>query len=97
MKIKILEPAEKDLAEAFDFYQSQLTGLGKRFMDSFIQAVELIKLVPCGWIKVSKNTRRINVKGFPYLILYVIDGEIILITFVCHSHRDPNYYQKYFQ
>ena len=97
MKVKILSPAELQLKDAYEFYELQLEGLGSKFLESFLQTVNLIKKIPQGWRKVSKNTRRINVNNFPYLILYVLDNNTILITFVCHSHRAPSYYTKHYR
>lgn len=96
MKFKILKPAELELKEAYDYYESQLEGLGRRFVQAFVDTVQMIDKIPIGWRKVSANTRRINIKGFPYLVLYGIDGEDVIITFICHSHRDPEYYKKHF-
>lgn len=97
MIVKILEPAEKEVKEAFNFYNSQFDGLGHKFIESFLLTIELIEKIPFGWRKVSPNTRRINIKDFPYLILYAIEEDKIIVTFVCHSHRDPRYYRRYFK
>jgi len=97
MKVKVLTPAELELKEAYQYYDSQLLGLGARFLTSFEETVELIKKIPFGWRKVSRYTRRINIKNFPYLILYVIDDNTVIITFICHSHRNPGYYIRYYK
>jgi len=97
MNVKILTPASQELREAFDYYEEQLKGLGKRFISSFEDSIRLIQKIPFGWRKISKNTRRINLKNFPYLILYVIDGDTIIITFICHSHHNPEYYKRHLE
>ena len=97
MKIRILTPASKELHEAYEYYERQLNGLGKKFIESFKSSLDLIQKIPYGWRKISPKTRRINFKGFPYLILYVLDEDEIIITFICHSHRNPKYYKRHIQ
>ncbi len=97
MKIKVLEPAEIELKEAYSYYNSRLPGLGDRFLQSFKDAVLLIEKIPLGWRKISENTRRINFNEFPYLILYVIDNDTIVITYICHNHRNPEHYKKHYR
>lgn len=39
---KILEQAELELDDAFDYYEYQLPGLGKRFLEEFSKCVKRI-------------------------------------------------------
>ncbi len=92
MNIILLPPSDKELDEAIDYYNDQQTDLGNRFYKEFIRATELIDRSPKTWKKVGKCTHKINIKRFPYLVLYVIDGNEILITCIAHQHRSPDYY-----
>ena len=92
MNVILLPPANQELQDAVDFYDAQMNGLGDRFYKCFLGAVQHIKSSPLLWRKVGVNTRRINVTGFPFLILYVVDQDSIFITCVAHQHRDPQYY-----
>jgi len=42
VKIEILDEAERDLVEGFRFYESQATGLGDYFLDSFTPGTSII-------------------------------------------------------
>jgi hypothetical protein len=97
MNFVVLEPALLELEDACSYYDSPNQALGKRFIESFKATVILIQKIPFGWRKISQNTRRINFKGFPYLILYIVDGDTIVITCICHSHRNLEYYKKYYK
>ena len=44
MKIKILDEAEKDIATAISFYESQSEGLGKYFLDSIFSDIESLHI-----------------------------------------------------
>ena len=92
MNIILIPPSDKELEEAIDYYNDQMFGLGEQFYNAFLSSVAYISIAPDVWRKVGKNTRRINIKRFPYLILYVLDGNNILITCIAHQHRNPTYY-----
>ena len=91
MRVYFISPADKELEDAFQYYEEQMHGLGDKFIEDFLYTVDLITRTPFAWRKISKNTRRINVKRFPYLILYIVEEPNVFITCVAHAHRDPTY------
>ena len=92
MKILLLPPSDKELDDAIEYYNDQQIDLGDNFYKEFIKTTDLIDKFPKTWKKVGRSTHKINIKRFPYLILYVIDGNNILITCIAHQHRNPTYY-----
>ena len=94
MNIILIPPSDKELEETVDYYNNQMPGLGEQFYNAFLNTVNYINIVPDAWRKVGSNTRKINIKQFPYLILYVLDGDDILITCIAHQHRNPTYYSN---
>lgn len=92
MNIILLPPSDKELDDAFEYYNDQEISLGNSFYNEFMRAVDLIQAFPITWKKVGRHTHKINIKRFPYLLLYVIDGNNILITCMAHQHRSPTYY-----
>ncbi|MFH0725905.1 MAG: type II toxin-antitoxin system RelE/ParE family toxin [Pseudomonadota bacterium] len=80
MNIILIPPADKELGEAIDYYNDQFSGLGEQFYTSFLDTVSYISQTPEAWRKIGANTRRINIKRFPYLILYALDEQHVLIT-----------------
>jgi len=92
MSIILLPPAIDELDEAIAYYNDQLPELGNQFYRAFLATTNYISKAPTAWRKIGENTRRINVKRFPYLLLYVVDGDDILITCIAHQHRNPSYY-----
>ena len=94
MNVLLIPPSDKELEETIGYYNNQMPGLGEQFYDAFQSTVNYINIAPEAWRKVGCNTRRINIKRFPHLILYVLDGEDILITCIAHQHRNPTYYSN---
>ena len=72
MKITILPHAENELKKIVEFYDYQMPGLDQQFIDQFGIALNMIQTQPFAWRKISKRSRRINIKNFPYLVIYGI-------------------------
>ncbi len=92
MNVIFLPPSDQELHEAVKFYEDQMTGLGTRFYLEFERILAVIASLPYAWRKIGPNTRRINLRRFPYLVLYVVEEDHILITCIAHQHRDPRYF-----
>ena len=94
MNVILIPPSDKELEDGIDYYDDQMPGLGEQFYNAFLRTVNYISIAPEAWRKIGKNTRRANIMRFPYLILYVLDGDDILITCIAHQHRNPTYYSN---
>lgn len=93
MKVRFLSPASHELDDAMRYYDHEMTGLGFRFFQEVEKAIVRIQLYPEGWTKVGAKTRRCLLKGFPYALLYTVEGDEILVQAVAHLHRDPQHYR----
>lgn len=92
MSVILIPPADQELQDAVTYYNDQFSGLGDQFYASFFDTVDLIITKPQMWRKIGPNTRRCNIRRFPYLVLYAVDDMDILITCIAHQHRNPEYY-----
>lgn len=92
MQIYFTEPAAIELADAFDFYEIQLFGLGKELIVEIEETVELIIKFPELWSKNSNNTRKAVLKRFPFNIIYTVYQDSIYIVAVAHQNRKPEYW-----
>ena len=86
----VIEPeAEADLAEAYSWYEAQRPGLGDDFMLCVEAALEVVGERPRSFPIIRSHTRRILVRRFPYLILFVELPDLISVVGVFHTSRDP--------
>jgi hypothetical protein len=93
MQIKFLEIAQLELDEAVAYYNYQLPGLGDIFLNEIIKTLDRIGKYPFAWHKYSKGTRRCFTHRFPYGIIYLIRGNLILIVAIANLHRKPDYWK----
>lgn len=93
MQVRFLEPAQYELDEAVDYYNAQAPNLGQVFLIEILASLDRVCLWPDAWHLMSKNTRRCQLKRFPYGVVYVILDDVVLILGVSHLHRRPAYWQ----
>ena len=92
--ILIEELAEKDIDEAFLWFELQKEGLGFEFIESISETFEKIMNYPFANQLAYKNLRKTVIKRFPYLIFYFVDNDLIHIVAVMHSRRNPNFWKQ---
>jgi plasmid stabilization system protein ParE len=86
------DAAKIELAETFEWYEVQQKGLGKRFALALDLTKKRISVFPEISSEIVNGIRRAIIKGFPYGLIYSIDGETIEIIAVAHLHREPMYW-----
>jgi plasmid stabilization system protein ParE len=81
--------ARLQIAEAIDWYDSQEPGRGDDFLGSLQDTIESICHNPHQYQVLRGDLRRAVLRRFPYLVIYgVVDDEVIVLRCV-HAHRDP--------
>ena len=94
MKAIVLPVAQQELDQTIEFYEEQLTGLGDLFRNEIYEAIDFICLYPEGHQFITKHTRKCPIRKFPYLILYGIVDNTIIISAIAHQHRHPDSYLR---
>ena len=94
MNIRFVPEAVKDLDDAFEWYESEQKGLGKRFVLIINESILRIARYPLFNTKVKPNIYRSLVKRFPYAIYYTPDADGILIYAIAHLHRKSFYWSS---
>jgi plasmid stabilization system protein ParE len=94
MTIRFLLIAQRELDDAYLWYEKQSPDLGIEFLDEIDRAIHRIKAYPLSCAEFSAGVRRVLVKRFPYGLIYGLDGETIVIIAVAHLHREPYYWMN---
>ena len=93
MSIRFLREAEKEVDEAFLWYEQQVVGLGYAFLSALDEGVELIRRFPLGFEVARGDLRKCSLKRFPFQIVYGLEKDVIVVVAVAHMHRKPMYWQ----
>lgn len=87
--LKIQSEAVIDIQEAFEWYEAQQKGLGVEFIEEVENGFTNICEHPKYYTSINKIFRRIKIKRFPYLIIYEIEEDAVIINSVRHGSRKP--------
>ncbi len=85
--------AEAEIAEAFDWYEEQVPGLGSDFVLCLDAIFSAILRSPAHYSRVHKSVRRALTRRFPYEVFFVEEGERIVVLSVFHARRNPKRWQ----
>ena len=94
MKIVFHPEAYEEMLESARFYEARSEGLGLDFLSAVEEVTHSIQQFPeAGRIERSDVRMRL-VSGFPFTVLYQLQGGRIFIAAVMHQHRRPGYWRK---
>lgn len=90
-KTLILTPqAEKDLDDAYDWYEGQDSGLGKEFARCVdVKITSLLRAPQQHQVVYKSKIRRALVNRFPFSIYFVDQKDVISVFAILHQHRNP--------
>jgi plasmid stabilization system protein ParE len=91
----IIRPeAEAELAEAFDWYEGRVAGLGAEFLLCVDAILNAILRNPQQYPQVHRAVRRALTRRFPYEVLFVGDDDRVVVLAVFHARRNPKHWQE---
>jgi hypothetical protein len=94
MKIQYHPEVSKEVEEAFEWYESQKSGLGLKFINETEMTIHRISNFPDLHPEVLKKLRRAILPIFPYGVIYSIENGTIVVYAIAHLHRMPFYWRK---
>lgn len=88
MKIQILDEAQQDLADGFQFYEGQSEGLGDYFLDSLFSDIDSLQ-VYAGIHALHFGYHRLLAKRFPFAIYYRVENQVVRVYAILDCRRNP--------
>lgn len=93
-KVIKAEIVKKDVVEALDYYDSISFDLGNRFEAELENTFDEIENAPFKYFNLEKGYRRAHLKNFPYMVIYKIEHEEVLVVAVLDQRKDPALLEK---
>ena len=90
----VRDEAEAEIKEAFHYYESQKTGLGKQFLIHLQTYLERIQAYPKHFPQKRKPYREAFIKRFPFLVIYEILKEKVLVYSIFNTWQNPEKKKK---
>jgi plasmid stabilization system protein ParE len=92
MFARFLKPAQAEVDEAVEYFDSQRNGLGDRFEEDLRNTVAALSAHPLTGRTISGRVRKFRLRTFRYNVIYVVDDEVAIIVAVAHHRRRPGYW-----
>ena len=93
MRARFLKPAGAEVDEAIAYFDEQRESLGARFEEDLLNTVRLVTDHPFAGKLLTDSVRKFRFRRFRYNLIYVVDGDEILIVAVAHHSRRPGYWR----
>lgn len=90
-EIVIHSEAILDIQEAFEWYEEHEAGLGFEFIDEIESGYLKISKNPLHYTAINQLFRRLRINRFPYLVVYEIEDNKVIINSVRHISRKPKF------
>ena len=87
-RLKINSSAQFDLKNAIDWYEAKQVGLGKRFLNDLKRTLDRIQFNPYIF-RFEDSYRNALLDIFPYIVIFEIDSQEIIILAVFNTHQNP--------
>ena len=90
-RIELHSGAQKELAEAFHWYEERSSGLGLRFIEAVNKRLVELSHYPERYAKRKSEFREVSTNIFPYVLIYefLSKEKIVFVSYVFHSKRNP--------
>jgi plasmid stabilization system protein ParE len=89
----VLQPgAESDIENAYLWYENIQTGLGEHFLNELVEYYKKIMHNPSVFKWVNENYRQAILHKFPYVIIYRVVENHVVVYAVFHTSRKPKQY-----
>lgn len=85
---------EAEMADAFDWYEDRVPGLGSEFLLCVDATFSAILRSPQQYPRIHRIVRRALTRRFPYEVFFVEDDERVVVLSVFHAKRNPKRWQE---
>lgn len=88
--LDILEEANLEIVEAFVYYERANAGLGEKFLKHLEDYLDRIATNPEHFPQKNKAFREAFLRRFPFLVVYEIVDEVVIVYSVFNTWQNPN-------
>ncbi|SRR6266481_3510529 len=86
--------ARTEFLEAVSLYETEVPGLGARFVAEFDRCIELLLTTPRIGAPLGQKLRSFPLNdGFPFSLIYAERGDTLPIVAAAHQSRKPGYWK----
>lgn len=88
-RLEIRQNATRMMQESYRWYEEQQEGLGETFLSSLDIVFDKITTHPEYFSIIERQYRQIKLSRFPYVVVYEIIEERVIVYALFHTSRNP--------
>jgi mRNA-degrading endonuclease RelE of RelBE toxin-antitoxin system len=89
-KVIVNEDAYLDLLDAIEYYEAKSSRLGERFFKIYKERIKELEKNPFYYGYHLDDFRRINFANFPYMMIYkILENNIVIVHEITFEGRSP--------
>jgi hypothetical protein len=89
-RLQVLRKAREDMQKSANWYDERQPGVGDRFLLEVVNTFRLIEANPLHYQeRFSKTFRYAKVHDFPFVVVFKIKKELVVVNSVFHTSRNP--------
>lgn len=89
MDLRFRPAARLDILQAQAWYEDRMPGLGSEFARAADGAASGISRFPNAFPTVHGDVRKAVLRRFPYSLLFIVEGDEVVVLGCFHHRRDP--------
>ena len=93
-RVYLRPEAEEEIGQAAEWYDERGLGLGSAFLDEVSRTIDDLLSAPERYPIVDASIRKAVLRRFPYLILYRVKDEEVVVISCFHTRRDPREWRE---
>jgi plasmid stabilization system protein ParE len=93
-KVIVRPEAEREIQEAFDWYEGRSEGLGAEFLRAADACLSSVQRNPDAYPVVHGEVHRALLRRFPYALFYLVREDTIVVLACFHVKRSPADWQR---
>ena len=86
--LEVRQEAAEDIHASSEWYAQQQSGLEERFLADLDECYAFILRNPMGPARISGPYRQSRLSKFPFHVVYMVIGDMVLVMRVYHMKRD---------
>lgn len=94
MTLRLLAAAQHEIHEALTHYRAVSDRTADAFLAALRQAFDRIAERPDAWRALDASLRRIALRRYPYVVIYAVEPDAIVVVAIHHSRRRPPDWQR---
>ena len=88
-RLRFLPEAREDIVEAADWYRERSTRAARDFTRRVEAATRRVGRNPFRYPQIRGEARHLVLARFPYSLIYLVDGDEVVVVSCFHQRRDP--------